>query len=104
MEYYVDDYLKDKNNITSELNKLIEDCEKGSKLIFKSNHTYQLGMMKLKSNIELFFEEGSKIIASNNIEDFNYTSKDDLKVNNGETFMNCDYDGLPTKYFFMEKI
>ena len=103
MEYYVDDYLKDKNNLTSELNKLIEDCEKGSKLIFKSNHTYQLGMVKLKSNIELFFEEGSKIIASNNIEDFNYTSKDDLKVNNGETFMNCDYDGLPTKYFFYGK-
>ena len=103
MEYYVDDYLKNKESITSDLNKLIENCEKGSKLIFKSNQTYILGMVKLKSDIELFFEEGSKIIASSNINDFNYLSNDALIANNRDTFMNCDYDGLPTKYFFYGK-
>ena len=61
-------------------------------------------MVILKSDIELYFEEGSKIKASNNINDFDYLSKDDLIVNKGETFMNCDYNGLPTKYFFYGKI
>ena len=103
MEYYVDDYLNGRENITFEINKLIQKCEKGSKLIFKSNHTYILGMIKLKSNIEIYFEEGSKIIASSNINDFNYISKEDLIINNKETFMNCDYDGLPSKYFFYGK-
>lgn len=103
MEYYVDNYLKNKESITSDLNKLIENSEKGSKLIFKSNQTYILGMVKLKSDIELFFEEGSKIIASSNINDFNYLSNDALIANNRDTFMNCDYDGLPTKYFFYGK-
>ena len=103
MEYYVDDYLKPNENITDNLNKLIQNCEKGSKLIFRSNHIYTLGMIILKSEIELFFEESSKIIASNNINDFSYISKEDLIINNKETFMNCDYDGLPTKYFFYGK-
>ena len=103
MEYNLDDYLKDKNNITKDLNNLIQNCEKGSKLIFKSNSTYILGMVILKSDIELYFEEGSKIKASNNLNDFDYLSKDDLIVNKGETFMNCDYNGLPTKYFFYGK-
>ena len=103
MEYYIDDYLIKNGNITKDLNKLIKNCEKGSKLIFKSNHTYILGMVKLKSDIELFFEEGSKIISSKNINDFNYISKEDLIMNKGETFMNCDYDGLPSKFFFYGK-
>ena len=100
MQYFVDDYLRDKINKTESLNNLIENCEKGSKLIFKENHTYKLGMIKLKSDIEIIFEKGSKIIASDNINDFNFISKEDLILNNKETFMNCDYDGLPTKYFF----
>ena len=58
-------------------------------------------MVKLKSDIELYFEEGCKIIASSNINDFNYISKEDLIINNKETFMNSDYDGLPSKYFFV---
>ena len=103
MNYYLNDYLKESEDITRDLNKLIQNCEKGSKLIFKSNHTYTLGMIKLKSDIELYFEEGSKIIASNNIDDFNYISKESLILNNKETFMNCDYDGLPSKYFFYGK-
>ena len=103
MNYYINDYLKESEDITRDLNKLIQNCEKGSKLIFKSNHTYTLGMIKLKSDIELYFEEGSKIIASNNIDDFNYISKESLILNNKETFMNCDYDGLPSKYFFYGK-
>ena len=103
MQYYADDYLKSNENITESLNKLIQICEKGSKIIFRSNSIYTLGMIKLKSDIELYFDEGCKIIASSNINDFNYISKKDLIINNKETFMNCDYDGLPSKYFFYGK-
>ena len=85
MQYYADDYLKSNENITESLNKLIQICEKGSKIIFRSNNIYTLGMIKLKY-IELYFEEGCKIIVSSNINDFNYISKEDLIINDKKVY------------------
>ena len=103
MNYYIDDYIKTYKDTTLAINKAIEDSDINGKIIFSKNKLYISGFIKLKSNIELHLEKGATLKASSNISDFNYLDNDDIKILDIPTFVDCSYNGSPTKFFIYGK-
>lgn len=108
MNYYVDDYKKQFSyeTDTAAINQAIKDCSEngGGKVIFSQDTLYRAGLVNILSNVELHFEEGSKLMASDNLVDFaiNGTISDDKKISQ-PTWENCDYSGAPNKFFLYAK-
>ena len=103
MNYYIDDYIKLYKDVTLAINKAIKDCSLNGKIIFSKNKEYISGFIKLKSNIELHLEKGSILKASSNLSDFNYLDNNEIKVLDIPTFIDCSYNGSPTKFFLYGK-
>ena len=102
MDRYVDDYKLDCEVLdTLAIKRAINSCEYGDRVVFK-NRLYRSGTIYLKSNISLYFETGAYLKASDDYSDFSNGIKfnDKLDVN---TFVNCDYDGLPKLFFIYGK-
>lgn len=101
MDIYVDDY-KLENDIldTNAINKAISIANKNDRIVFK-NRLYISGTINLKSDITLYLD-GSHIKASDDISNFSNGVKfnDKLDIN---TFINCDYDGMPKLFFIYGK-
>ena len=102
MDIYVDDY-KEINDVldTNAINKAISIAKDNDRVIFK-NRLYISGTIKLKSNLNIYFEDGAHLKASDKYDDFSNGVKfnDKLDVN---TFINCDYDGMPKLFFIYGK-
>ena len=102
MDIYVDNY-KNKDDVldTNAINKAISIAKIDDRIIFK-NRLYISGTIYLKDNINLYFMDGAILKASDDISDFTNGIKfnDKLDIN---TFINCDYDGLPKLFFIYGK-
>ena len=102
MKIFVDDY-KNENDIldTNCINLAIKNAKEDDIIVFK-NRLYKSGTIYLKSDINLYFEDGAILKASDNYDDFSNGVKfnDKLDVN---TFINCDYNGLPKLFFIYGK-
>ena len=102
MKIYVDDYKKSDDLIdTNAINIAISKANKGDTIVF-GNRIYRSGTIRLKDDINIFLKNDTVLKASDNIDDFKDGSifNDKLDVN---TFVNCDYDGLPKLYFIYGK-
>ena len=74
MDLYIDNFIKNYNNIANELNECIKNLSNsgGGRIIFSGNKNYRSGMIILKDNIELHLKKNAILMASDNISDFNY--------------------------------
>ena len=101
MDLYIDNFIKNYNNITKELNDCIISLHKmgGGRIIFSKNKTYRSGMIILLDNIELYFEDNAILMASDNISDFNYLDDSKPKLLDVPTYIDCAYNGKPSKFF-----
>ena len=103
MDLLVDEYIKKYNNTTIAINKAIEDCNINDRVIFSKNKTYVSGFIFIKSNVELHFQKDAILKASSNISDFNYLDNKEFEILDIPTFIDCSYDGHPTKFFLYSK-
>lgn len=108
MEVKIDSYITEKsdlNNLSIEINRAIEDASKFafSKVVFSKNKTYRAGTIYLKSNVELVLEEGSLLLASDNIQDFSKNGNVQDKKLDKPTWEDCSYNGNPTLFFIYGK-
>ena len=89
MDLYIDNFIKNYNNITKELNDCIISLHKmgGGRIIFSKNKTYRSGMIILLDNIELYFEDNAILMASDNISDFNYLDDSKPKLLDVPTYI-----------------
>lgn len=84
----------------------INECHNsgGGKVIFNKGKTYRAGRICLCSNVELYFEQNSKLMAVDDINAFSVNhSKDEDKLIETPTWENCDYSGQPNKFFIYAK-
>ncbi len=105
MEYYVDNYLKDFVSATAAIQSAIIECSRngGGRVIFQKNKVYRAGFIELYDDVELFFEENAKLMASDNIEDFSLSTHFKEKLVTTPTWENCEYGGLPNQFFIYAK-
>ena len=91
---------------TKQIQEAIDKCYSagGGKVIFSKNVVYRTGLLHIKDNVELYFEDNSILKASDNIESFNIAGNKSIDVLvNQPTWENCDYTGAPTKFFLYAK-
>ena len=101
MDIYVDDYKLDNEKLdTNAINKAISIAKSGDRIVFK-DRLYISGTINLKSNITLYLD-GTHIKASDDMSDFSNGVKFDDKLSLN-TFINCDYDGMPKLFFIYGK-
>ena len=101
MDIYVDDYKNNEDiNDTKAINLAISKCNINDRVVFK-NREYRSGTINLKDNLSLYFDNAT-LKASDDISDFS----NGVKFNNTldiNTFINCDYDGMPKLFFLYGK-
>lgn len=104
MEYNILDFgarQENKNNAEF-IQKAIDTCNQagGGKVVIPTG-TFISGSIVLKSNVELYLENGAILKASSNMMDFNLFNKE---IDYDETlqvpsYQKCDYDGSPYLFF-----
>lgn len=100
MDYIVDEFYDNEKNYTNAINKAIKECSKTSgRVIFKANKEYISGFINLLDNVCLYFEDGAKLVASKDIDDFNYKDNNKFEEIKIPTYKDCAYNGKPTKFF-----
>lgn len=97
-----------KNGIddTQAIQNAIDECDKssGGKVIFSKDTIYRSGLIYLKDNIELYFEENAMLKMVDNVNAFNIKDNNSKDVLISQpTWENCDYTGSPTKFFIYAK-
>lgn len=108
MIYNIEEYGANPNNKNNSefIQKAIDDAfnNGGGKVIVPSKE-YRIGSLVLKSNVELYLEAGSKLKASDDLDDFNLFMKKynkDMKLE-VPTYEDCEYDGNPIFYLIYAK-
>lgn len=87
------------------IQQAIDQCaaQGGGVVVLDGGHTYYSGSLVLRSNVELVVETGAILLASKNLDDYQYLSELARQGQNHlvevPTFENCDYDGKPRQYF-----
>ena len=102
MDILVDDYKKEtEEDDTNAIERSIALCGSKDKIVF-NKRIYRSGTIRLKSNITLLFKNNARLKALDNYDAFSNGVKfnDRLDVN---TFVNCDYDGMPKLFFIYGK-
>ena len=98
--------IKRQNDDTLQIQEAIDKCHKagGGTVIFSENTVYRTGLIQIKDNVQLYFEDNSMLKASDDINSFNIAGNKviDTLVNQ-PTWENCDYTGAPTKFFLYAK-
>ncbi len=92
------------SNDTIAIQKAIDlaSINKG-RVILGSNKIYRSGILYFKSNITFYVEKGSMLKMSDKIDDFNYDDSSSIYIVKRPTYDNCDYNGMPTKFFIYGK-
>ena len=84
----------------------IDECSEngGGRVLFPGGKVFRSGTIILRSYVEMHFEMGAVLKASDNLEDFNlfHSSAAETKVEI-PTYENCEYTGCPTLYFLYAK-
>lgn len=100
MDIYVDDYVKKYNDTTIAINMAINDVNLsgGGNVIFSKFEKYESGLINLKDNVCLFFEDYSLLKMTSDksklkIKEF---IKNDL---NKPSYEDCEYNGEPNEGF-----
>lgn len=100
MNIYVNDFIKKYNDTTIAINEAIKyvNNEGGGNVIFSSYTKYEAGLIILKSNVCLFFEDYALLKMTSN--------KEKLKLNdskhnmlNKPCYEDCEYNGEPNEGF-----
>ncbi len=102
MDIYVDDYKEISDELdTNAINRAIAIAKEDDRVVFK-NRLYISGTIKLKSNLNIYFKDGAHLKACDDLSCFSngVIFNDKLDVN---TFINCDYDGMPKLFFIYGK-
>jgi polygalacturonase len=89
------------HNDAAAINSAISDCEKrgGGRVVVGSNKTYKCGTIFFKSGVTLVVEKGSKILASDDLNDFYDIGSGRSSAITRPTWENCEYNGKPSRYF-----
>jgi len=105
-EYNILDYgaiADDSTNNAKAIQKAIDECHEngGGKVIIPGGNIFRSGYLVLKSNVELYLENGATLKATDNIDDLYYNGKpqEELKELNRPTYEMCDYNGAPSMCF-----
>ena len=105
MDFNIEDFGADVKNLNNAcyIQDAIDSCfsNKGGRVIIPAGKTYFSGTIVLKDNVELYFENGACLKASNNFNDFDYFKRHLKYSDKLETpsYTNCDYNGKPSLYF-----
>lgn len=109
MDFYVRSFGAVGDGKTSDtiaIQKAINECNKkgGGRVIFDLNGVFCCGMIKLMDNVELHINKGSKLMAIDDLNEFNMSNNiQEDKLVTSPTYENCDYTGQPTKFFLYAK-
>lgn len=82
------------------INKAIENCNNsgGGKVIIPSG-TYYASTIIFQSNVVLYLEKNARIVLFNDLSKFMTIDRFRDESIKRPTWENCDYDGIPTKFF-----
>lgn len=92
-----------KNLDSIAIQKAIDDCSEsgGGRVYLPGGKVYKSGSIILKSNVELYIENGSVIKGSDDMAD--YKDFGDITKRNGDggvpSYINCEYNGKPANFF-----
>lgn len=103
MEIIIDTLKPFKDNLNDDapiINKAIENVSLagGGKVII-SKGKYKASTIIFKDNVELHLEKDSKITLFDDLSKFKTVNRFRDESINRPTWENCDYDGMPTKFF-----
>ncbi|MBQ9123476.1 MAG: right-handed parallel beta-helix repeat-containing protein [Lachnospiraceae bacterium] len=92
---------------TPAIQQAIDTCSMagGGKVVFPGGKVYRSGAIELRSCVELHFEMGAMLKASDNLKDFDLFDQNDSEPEAKEvpSYENSEYDGTPNYYFIYGK-
>ena len=86
------------------INEAISSCSNnGGGCVYISKGIYKTSTIIFKSNVELQLEEDARIVLHDDLKRFKTIDRHRDESISRPTWENCDYDGMPTKYFIYAK-
>lgn len=97
-----------KKNDGPAIQAAIDACREngGGQVLVPGGKTYKSGSLVLYSHVDLHLEDGARILASEDMEDYDtFAAQEALNTdrNGVPTYINCEYAGKPVHYFIYAK-